>query len=1235
MPSTKPKLLVKALAELREERPGLAAFAFDYVISGEGSQRLESLPPPDREVLARHLVQGESEARRRLAKKPFALSPEQWVRLGRLAATGYDWDADEGWPGSPPNWFCALQILRMGAVGLLEAWDPKLLSAWLAADGVDPTQAVTIITVPLFWFRWSNLITSWRRQLINSVRRDCKTEMAMTRYLAANVASIPTVVGKLHGPVRVKAVEWMTQDAHLRAALTPVLADWAIAPARALREAAANGIVQLPPALRLRALARVIDNARTDQLESIVELVGIAGPHERALIEARLARENDSDLAARFSLALQKNRMLSASEQARLVIPPAPTRKTSKLDEAFTQRLKTDLVGWAETTLREDPDPSGDRFYAEHANTVLALTSKDFDAVRAWLNGDSAQEPAWLDPFLETRIVRCMGSVPLAIGVRRALERRDDGYWYWHGDELDTGEGAECDLRLVVPAIRAVVGRKARDRYDQRFDPLECVVDLVFDENGLAHRDPDKVWPFFAENPERLAWKLEYDPFRSWTWNQGTVTALRILEMFPALPPKLVQALTDMATHEKNPHRIKAQDLLAKHIDVLAIAVPALDHVDPEVRMLAADWLARIADPEATDHLKHAFGREQDERVQAHLLGALSAMDEDISTMLTPEALRQAAKRGLKKKPPASMSWFPLDNMPECRWAQPQARATNDAQDRPSAKTVPANRAGRAASSTENRNQVDPEILKWWAVLAVKLKDPAGAGVIPRYVALLDRPSQEALGRFVLDAWLAHDSEGYPDAECREYAEANADQRLADFKSGAAHWPDYLPREALEQVTRDQVWEMLRRERARVRFGTAIKEKGLLALTSGMPGHYLADSCRRFMRTSVARRAQFEALVTAAAINDDPPAIQFVLAISRQFHQETVRNKATELAAQIARKHGWSTDELADHTIPAAGFEDDGLLHLDYGPRAFTGRITRAPKTGALTVALADRGGQAIKALPKPGLADDPDLVKAAKAQLTRSKKELTGVARDQTARLYEAMCIERAWDGATWRAVFLDHPVMRHLAAALVWRVAQAGATGTYSLVRPTEDGTVTDLHDAAVPGRHHDRVSLAHRVLVTAEEAQAWEAHLRDYEVEPLFAQFDAGPPPVAPGDDARIDDHEGWLSDSFAIRARTKKRGYRRGEAIDGPWFIEYVKDLPTAGIQVVLQFSGAAIPEEQAPAAVERLSFRGREDGGPMPLADVPPVLLAECYADYVDVAQAGAFDPGWRAKVAAG
>jgi len=669
-------------------------------------------------------------------------------------------------------------------------------------------------------------------------------------------------------------------------------------------------------------------------------------------------------------------------------------------------------------------------------------------------------------------------------------------------------------------------------------------------------------------------------------------SAMQMLRIFPAVPSRYLPVLAQLATGDAKTFRLDAQELLKGQPNVVDLAVQTLGDAKAEVRTAGAVWLARIGNPSAVPALRAALAKEKREAPRAAILNTLKVLGDDISEYLMSSVLLDEARKGLTAAAPSGMSWFPMDALPSCRW---------DSTGEP----------------------VDTEILRWWCVLGVKLKDPLGAGLIPLYVGLLDEPSRQTLGKFILDAWIAQDTRRPSDEECRAHASAEVDARYNYYQSNFQRRPELWAAEGA--LTKEQVFEGLRRDKASEYLGSAIGEKGLLALTVGAPGHRVLASVQRYIRDHKQRRAQIEALITAAAGNPDPSAIQLVLSVARKFNQETVRLKALELAEGIAERAGWSMDELADRTIPTAGFDESGVLVLDYGPRQFTGRIARSPKTGAFTINVFNPDGKPITALPKPSATDDEETANESRKQLTTSKKELTQVAGLQSSRLFEAMCVQRTWDGASWREYLLAHPVMAHLVSTLVW---QAWEGDDSVLFRPTVDGELLGVEDEAVVFGDDARVCLAHAVTVTPQDASAWLAHIRDFQVEPLFNQFEAVSPKVA--DDATvIDDHLGWLSDTFAIRGRATKRGYSRGEAEDGGCFYEYSKTLPGASIWVVIGFTGSYFPEEQMEAAVKELSFQ--KNGHTLPLAEVPQILLAESYADYVYVAEAGQFDPDWETK----
>jgi hypothetical protein len=186
----------------------------------------------------------------------------------------------------------------------------------------------------------------------------------------------------------------------------------------------------------------------------------------------------------------------------------------------------------------------------------------------------------------------------------------------------------------------------------------------------------------------------------------------------------------------------------------------------------------------------------------------------------------------------------------------------------------------------------------------------------------------------------------------------------------------------------------------------------------------------------------------------------------------------------------------------------------------------------------------------------------------------------------------------------------------------------------RPTEDGSLIDAGDNDVELDDSVTIRLTHRALVDDEQAAAWAAHFKDYKLTPLFAQMSRPLPAQTNGD--TIADRLGWISDAFTLRGAFAKRGYQRSGAEDGGTFFEYHKEFAASGLLVAIEFTGNTLPEENIPAALQTLTFRRRGTHRygyqTLALAEVPPVLLAEAYGDYLAIAAAcTGFDPEWEKR----
>ena|GEM_PF-1642590 len=462
---------------------------------------------------------------------------------------------------------------------------------------------------------------------------------------------------------------------------------------------------------------------------------------------------------------------------------------------------------------------------------------------------------------------------------------------------------------------------------------------------------------------------------------------------------------------------------------------------------------------------------------------------------------------------------------------------------------------------------LDADAVRRWVLLAHGLKDPDGRGTVAAYLSLLDPRSARELSAVVVESWIARN---------RELGK-----------------------------------------------GESLRTKGLLAFAVGMDGARLAADARSALRRNTAWRVESETVLTAVAANRAPEALQVVLAAAAGHRLPRVRDAARSLAEAAAAEHGWSPAELGDRTVPTVGFSDDGLLHLSYGDREFLGRLTPG-----LTVSLSDADGRPRKTLPPPRKSEDPEVVAEARARLAAARKELRAVLDTQRRRLYEAMCAGRTWPLARWRELLATHPLLRHLVARLVW-IADAGpaweATGLSglsrrgsreprpacrALFRPTEDGVLLGVDDAGVELADDVSARLAHGTLLGPGQVEAWRAHLADYQVDPLFDQFSAPAPDVDAGQ-TTIQDGAGRLVVARDLRRAAQARGYER--ASTRYRYRELTKDFPDLGLRSVIDLDGADAWDEGQTTTTGALTLR--RAGRPVPLDQVPPVLLAECYADY--------------------
>jgi hypothetical protein len=411
--------------------------------------------------------------------------------------------------------------------------------------------------------------------------------------------------------------------------------------------------------------------------------------------------------------------------------------------------------------------------------------------------------------------------------------------------------------------------------------------------------------------------------------------------------------------------------------------------------------------------------------------------------------------------------------------------------------------------------------------------------------------------------------------------------------------------------------------------GSQTGTKGILALAGACCSGEAAPIVHRYVKQWYGYRpAQCKALLQVLAWIDHPSATQVVLSVANRFRTKGIQEEALRQCQLLATRKGWTLDELADRTIPTAGFDETGNLELDYGPRQFTATLSET-----MSIVVTNQEGKTIAALPDANQSDDPEKAKEAKSLLSSARKELKSVLTMQRDRLYEGLCTQRSWRFEDWDTYLRQHPIVGRYCQRLIW-VAYDGDKAIASF-RPLGDGTLTNTKDDEVKVSSETTVRLAHDETLDQDDRSAWLEHLSDYKIEPLFQQF-GKQTFTLPGElreSSEIKDFLGHIMKAFSLRNRLTRLGYTRGAAQDAGWFYDYRKTFLSLGLEAVIEFTGNGLPEENRTVALRRLFFARKLDGGEqsfseeLSLGELPRVLLSECWND---MRMAAAEGPGFAA-----
>ncbi|SDZ36284.1 protein of unknown function [Amycolatopsis xylanica] len=338
--------------------------------------------------------------------------------------------------------------------------------------------------------------------------------------------------------------------------------------------------------------------------------------------------------------------------------------------------------------------------------------------------------------------------------------------------------------------------------------------------------------------------------------------------------------------------------------------------------------------------------------------------------------------------------------------------------------------------------------------------------------------------------------------------------------------------------------------------------------------------------------------------------------ISHKAKFKALKERAREKMAVVAEELGLSADQLSDRLVPTFGLDEDATLIVDYGTRRFVVGFDER-----LNPFVADEDGKHRKALPKPGVKDDPELAPAEYKRFAALKKDVRTVAADEIQRMEQAMVTRRAWSGAEFRELLAGHPLLWHIVRRLVWLSESGGEVIAFRLA---EDRTFADVEDDEFTLPDKAIVAIAHP-LELGSELGKWSELFADYEILQPFPQLGRAVHALSEQERtgvelARFQD----VTVSVGNVLRLVKRGWERARAADNgcePWLAKKIGDRAVVlNLDPGLTVGDLTMDPEHR---IDHLWLNDRPEGewspsNPLPFGELDPLAASELLADLAEL-----------------
>ncbi|MFF5311345.1 DUF4132 domain-containing protein [Streptomyces massasporeus] len=387
-------------------------------------------------------------------------------------------------------------------------------------------------------------------------------------------------------------------------------------------------------------------------------------------------------------------------------------------------------------------------------------------------------------------------------------------------------------------------------------------------------------------------------------------------------------------------------------------------------------------------------------------------------------------------------------------------------------------------------------------------------------------------------------------------------------------------------------------------------------------------------------------VIALARIDSEAALAELARLATRVTYKNTAKLLDTALEARACAL-GLSREEIEELAVPAYGLTDIGRAEHRLGEATALLEI----RDSRAVLSWRNAAGKPVKTVPAAVKRDHPDELK----DLKTAVKDIDKMLSAQSERLDRQFLARRTWSYATWRERYLDHPLVGTLARRLLWTID--GRTAGYA------DGALRTLADE--PLAEGTRVELWHPAGREPAEIVAWRDWLERHGITQPFKQAHREIYLLTDAERATgtysnrfaahvLRQHQfhslaairGWhnklrlcVDDSAPPATRALPQwGLRAEYWIEGDGE-DYGVDTTESGSYLRLRtdqvrFYPIDAPQNSAHCSGGEYAMwlgPGQDPVAPVPLADIPPLVLSEVLRDvdlFVGVASIGN-DPTWQ------